>query len=87
MTDQPLVFVEYVNVAPANRDKKGDARLLRGCGAVLLNQAARESRRLGWNGRVGLDAKPEAFGFYAKYGFVSLGTEEGFHYMERSDRI
>ena len=80
----PLVYVEYLSIAPENRPTVQKPRRVAGCGSAMLRYAVGLSVRNGWDGRVGLHALPGAVAFYKHQGFRDLGMddEEGFHYME-----
>lgn len=80
----PLVYVEYLSVAPENRPTVQKPRRVAGCGSAMLKYAVRLSFRNGWDGRVGLHSLPGAIAFYKNQGFRDLGSDdkEGFHYME-----
>jgi hypothetical protein len=63
---KPILYIEYVEVAPWNwRIKEiGQERRFRGIGELLLREAIEKSMELGFNGRIGLHALPQAEGFY-----------------------
>jgi hypothetical protein len=84
-TGDPLVYVEYVAVAPWNRLEIQNARRYSGCGRVLLLFATERSVALGFGGIVGLHSLPGAQAFYRGMGFKDLGPdpqEAGLHYFE-----
>jgi hypothetical protein len=84
MASLPLLYVEYLSVAPQNRPTIQEPRRVAGCGSAMLKHAVKMSVRNGWNGRVGLHSLPGAVAFYKKQGFRDMGldAEEGYHYME-----
>lgn len=65
-TGRELVYVEYLEIAPANRSDSVAKRDLRGAGAALLEYAARASAALGFEGRIGLHSLSGAEGFYKR---------------------
>jgi hypothetical protein len=86
----PQVYVEYLSVAPDNRPNMRSPRKIMGCGSALLGTAFKVSRRLAWQGRVGLHSLPGAVNFYKGHGFVDLGpdrSEEGLNYMEIGGKL
>jgi hypothetical protein len=62
---KPLVYVDYLEAAPWNRQDLGSARF-RGVGTVLFTAALELSREEGFKGRVGLHSLPQADDFYSK---------------------
>jgi hypothetical protein len=63
---RPLVYVDYVEVAPWNWavSSLGQRPRYRGLGSLLLVEAVRQSFAEGFHGRVGLHALPQSEGFY-----------------------
>jgi hypothetical protein len=61
-----LVYVDFVESAPWNwkLEPVGQEPLYRGVGPQLLEMATRWSAQLGFKGRLGLHALPQAEGFY-----------------------
>jgi len=68
------LFVELLCTAPRNRShlRIDESDLYIGAGVTLLKWAGSESRRLGCEGRLRLDASPEHLGWYEKRGFQKL---------------
>lgn len=61
---KPIVYVDYIEVAPWNRkDLVGSARFS-GVGTVLLTAAVELSRQEGFKGRIGLHSLPQADEYY-----------------------
>lgn len=76
----PLVYVEYVESAPCNLGLGGQAPRYRGVGSRLVTRAAVLSRDLGYGGRVGLVALPQAESFYERRcGMTALGRDRGYN--------
>jgi GNAT superfamily N-acetyltransferase len=76
---KPLVYIDYLEVAPWNRpDLLGIARF-RGVGTVLVTAASELSRAEGFRGRLGLHSLPRADDFYRKAGMTDLGRDPGYH--------
>lgn len=72
----PILYVEYVAVAPWNRAGSVDPRRIRGIGTALVAASVRYSMRLGFEGRIGLHSKPEVETFYReRLKLVDLGPE------------
>jgi hypothetical protein len=83
-----IVYVEYLAVAPWNRQSIQSPRLFSGCGSALMEFAIRRSEDLGYDGRVGLHSLPGSRTFYARSGFVDIGPDDaegGLHYFEYPD--
>jgi GNAT superfamily N-acetyltransferase len=84
-TKAPLVYVEYVAVAPWNRRAVQDRPRFAGCGVAIITMAIERSRTLGYGGRIGPHSLPRARGFYERMGLTDLGNdprEAGLHYFE-----
>jgi hypothetical protein len=87
-TGKAIVYVEYLTVAPWNRETIQSPRRYSGCGRALLKFAIQRSDDLGCDGRVGLHSLPGSRSFYAGLGFKGLGPDEaegGLHYFEYPD--
>lgn len=61
---KPLVYLDYVEVAPWNRPELGAAPRLRGVGTALMSAAVTLSMEESFHGRIGLHALPQSEGFY-----------------------
>ncbi len=79
----PLVYVSFLEVAPANRSNAPD-RKVHGSGPALIRIAADASYQRGYHGRVGLHSVAGAIDFYRRLGFRSLDCPNEYHelYME-----
>jgi hypothetical protein len=65
----PLVYVDYLEVAPWNwKIENVQTRKFKAIGSVLLRAAIEQSYTKGWEGRVGLHALPQAATFYVNQG-------------------
>ena len=81
---KPLVYVEYLAVAPHGR-RGFEPRKYRYCGEVMLRFAIHRSETLRYGGRVGLHSLPGAREFYTTLGLRDHGpdpAEAGYHYFE-----
>jgi hypothetical protein len=73
---KPLVYVDYLEVAPWNRPDLGQTVRYRGVGTALLVAAAALSLEEGFSGRIGLHSLPQADGFYRdRCGMTDLGPD------------
>lgn len=75
---KPLIYVEYLEVAPWNRPELGSTPRLRGVGSALLTAAVALSREEGFKGRVGLHSLPQADAFYRRCGMTDLGPDAAY---------
>ena len=75
---KPLVYLEYVEVAPWNRPGLGRPPRLRGVGSALLSAAVALSEEEGFKGRIGLHSLPQADAFYRKIGMADLGQDTAY---------
>lgn len=83
--NQHMVYVDYLAIAPWNRNQISQPIQLQGLGTILLGIAVDRSRDEGWCGRVGLHSLPQSEGFYTKKGMKSLGADSaksGLAYFE-----
>jgi len=71
-----IIYVEYVGVAPDHLPPPLGRRAVKGLGGILVAQAVRLSKEIGFQGRVGLHSKPEVEGFYSRLGFTSVALEK-----------
>jgi hypothetical protein len=72
---KPIVYVDYLEVAPWNWALPvfGQRARYRGVGSLLLAEAVRQSFAEGFHGRVGLHSLPQAEGFYQSgFGFTPI---------------
>lgn len=74
---KPLVYVDYLEVAPWNWriPEVGRAGRYRGIGPALFWRAVRQSAEEGFHGRVGLHSLPQAEAFYTRMGMSRLGPD------------
>lgn len=76
---KPLVYIDYLEVAPWNRPDLGQAVRYRGVGSALLTAAIALSREEGFHGRIGLHSLPQANGFYRdRCGMTDLGPDASY---------
>ena len=86
---KPLLYVDYLEVAPWNWNVPGLSQRgeFKGVGSVLFWRAVTQSVEEGFHGRVGLHALPRAEPFYEKCGMTPLGpdaTKQNLLYFELS---
>jgi hypothetical protein len=84
----PIVYVDYVAVAPWNRAPIHAPQRFRGLGTVLLGKAVSVSCSSGFQGRCGLHSLPQSVGFYQKLGMTDLGADpvyQSLRYFEFTD--
>lgn len=73
---KPIVYVEYLEVAPWNRPEFATPPQYRGVGKALLTAAVELSLEEGFKGRIGLHSLPQADRFYAeRCGMTDLGRD------------
>lgn len=85
---KPIVYVEYLEVAPWNRPDMGTAPRLSGVGSALLAASIATSLDEGFKGRIGLHSLPQADDFYRKAGMTDLGPDpqyQNLRYFEMTD--
>ena len=75
---KPLVYIDYLEVAPWNRPEFGAAPRLRGVGTALLTAVVALSEDEGFKGRLGLHSLPQADAFYRKIGMTDLGPDSAY---------
>jgi hypothetical protein len=71
----PIVYVDFVAVAPWNRKAFQHPQRFRGLGTVMLGAAVELSRTLGLEGRCGLHSLPQSEGFYRQIGMRDYGLD------------
>ena len=64
---EPLVYVARLSAAPWNRRQVQDPPIFKRVGTLLLRFSRIRSLALGYKGRVGLYALPNAEGFYERH--------------------
>jgi hypothetical protein len=72
---QPIVYVDYLAVAPWNRKPFQHPQRFRGLGKVMLGAAVEISRNLGYDGRCGLHSLRQSEGFYHQIGMGDFGLD------------
>jgi hypothetical protein len=75
---KPLVYLDYLEVAPWNRPEFGAAPRFRGVGTALIIAAIALSEDEGFKGRLGLHSLPQADDFYRKIGMTDLGQDTAY---------
>lgn len=75
---KPLVYIDYLEVAPWNRPELGTAPRLRGVGSALVTAVVALSEDEGFKGRLGLHSLPQADDFYRKIGMTDLGQDPAY---------
>ncbi len=75
---RPLVYLDYLEVAPWNRPELGITPRLRGTGSALVTAAIALSDEEGFKGRIGLHSLPQADSFYRKIGMTDLGHDPAY---------
>jgi hypothetical protein len=82
---KPLVYLNYLEVAPWNRPELGQQPRLRGVGTALLSAAVALSVEEGFKGRTGLHSLSQADDFYRRSSMTDLGpdpTYQNLRYFE-----
>jgi len=73
---KPLVYVDYLEVAPWNRPDLGQAVRYKGVGTALMVAATALSEQEGFKGRIGLHSLPQAESYYRdRCGMIDLGPD------------
>lgn len=81
---KPLVYLEYLEVAPWNWPEFGTPTF-KGIGSALITAALERSLDEGFKGRMGLHSLPQADDFYRRLGMTDLGPDanyQGLRYFE-----
>jgi hypothetical protein len=85
---KPLVYIDYLEVAPWNRPELGATPRLRGVGTALVAAAVALSEEEGFRGRIGLHSLPQAEGFYhSRCGMTDLGPDQAYQNMRYFEMI
>lgn len=85
---KPLVYVDFVEVAPWNWPISviGQAPRFKGVGSLLIRESIEQSLKEGFHGRVGLHALPQAEQFYGSVCGMTRGErterKDGLEYFE-----
>lgn len=75
---KPLVYIDYLEVAPWNRPELGAVPGLRGVGSALVTAVIALSEDEGFKGRLGLHSLPQADDYYRKIGMTDLGQDPAY---------
>jgi hypothetical protein len=75
---RPLVYLDYLEVAPWNRPELGSQPRLRGVGTALITAAVVQSVDEDFKGRLGLHSLPQADDFYRRCGFTDFGQDPAY---------
>lgn len=79
LAGKPLVYVDYLEVAPWNQSFAGTPKKYRGAGTVMITAAAALSFEQDFKGRVGLHSLPQSENFYRGMGLVDFGPDPQVH--------
>lgn len=85
----PIVYVDYVAVAPWNRKEVQNPLRFRNFGTVMLGAAIAVSMSMGLEGRCGLHSLPQSEGFYRRIGMADFGIDAAYlslRYFEFSNQ-
>lgn len=85
----PLVYIDYIAVAPWNRKKIQVPPRFEKLGTVLLGAAIAMSMSVGFDGRCGLHSLRQAEGFYRRLGMEDFGVDAAYsslRYFEFSNQ-
>jgi hypothetical protein len=73
---KPLVYIDYLEVAPWNRPDLGQVARYKGVGTALMVAAIALSEHEGFKGRIGLHSLPQSESFYRdRCGMIDLGPD------------
>lgn len=74
--DKPLVYVDFLEVAPWNQPKLVDQPRFRGAGSILMGAAISLSIDEEFSGRIGLHSLPQSNDYYAQTcGMTDMGLD------------
>ena len=73
-----LAYVDYIEVAPWNRELWKPHRLFGAVGTVLIRAAIQLSLDEGYSGRIGLHSLQQADKFYRQLGLTDLGCDPAY---------
>lgn len=83
---QNIFYVDYVAVAPWNRDSLITKKIFKGIGTILIKRALIYSINvLGYRPGFSLHSLPQAVTYYEKIGMINFGpdgTKQNLHYFE-----
>lgn len=74
----PIVYVDFLAIAPWNRKAFQNPQRFRHLGTVMLGAAVEFSRTLGLDGRCGLHSLPQSEGFYRHIGMRDFGLDSAY---------
>lgn len=74
----PILYIDYVAVAPWNRRAFQNPQRFRHLGTVMIGAALELSRALGLDGRCGLHSLPQSEGFYQRIGMRDFGPDAAY---------
>jgi hypothetical protein len=74
----PILYVDYVAVAPWNRKSFQNPQRFRHLGTLMIGAAVELSRGLGLEGRCGLHSLPQSEGFYRRIGMRDYGHDAAY---------
>ena len=74
----PILYVDYLAVAPWNRKTFQNPQRFRHLGTVMIGAAVEFSRALGFDGRCGLHSLPQSEGFYRRIGMRDFGLDAAY---------
>ena len=89
----PLIYVHFLATAPWNDGELVTAPRYRGAGTLLVRAGVERSIELGYRGRLGLHALPQAEEYYrakcqfADLGRDSAGSHKGLSYFEFTPQL
>ena len=79
--NHPLVYIEFLEIAPWNHKDfmNVNNKKYKGIASIMVAVAIKLSIKQGFNGRVGLHSLPEAEGFYSNFcAMSSLGADKNY---------
>lgn len=74
----PIVYVDYLAVAPWNRKVVQHPQRFKNLGTVMLGVAVAMSIATGLDGRCGLHSLPQSEGFYRRIGMTDYGVDPAY---------
>ncbi len=77
-TPLPIVYVDYVAVAPWNRKVIQHPQRFKNLGTMMLGVAVAMSIATGLDGRCGLHSLPQSEGFYRQIGMTDFGIDTAY---------
>jgi len=77
-TPLPIVYVDFLAVAPWNRKVVQFPQRFKNLGTVMLGEAVATSISMGLDGRCGLHSLPQSEGFYRRIGMSDFGLDHAY---------